>query len=64
MQSDETVKIEALPRGFVWGAVRAGIKTSGNLDLAAAVTVKGAMGAAMFTKNQVVAAPVTVGGGI
>jgi glutamate N-acetyltransferase/amino-acid N-acetyltransferase len=61
MQSDVTVKIEALPRGFVWGAVRAGIKTSGNLDLAAAVTVKGSMGAAMFTKNQVVAAPVTVG---
>jgi glutamate N-acetyltransferase/amino-acid N-acetyltransferase len=59
MQSDQ--KIEGLPKGFVWGAVRAGIKASGNLDLAAAVTVKGAMGAAMFTKNQVVAAPVTVG---
>ena len=61
MQSDETVKIGALPQGFVWGAVKAGIKASGNLDLAAAVVAKGASGAAMFTKNQVVAAPVTVG---
>jgi glutamate N-acetyltransferase / amino-acid N-acetyltransferase len=54
-------KIEALPKGFVWGAVKAGIKASGKLDLAAAVAIKGARGAAMFTKNQVVAAPVTVG---
>jgi glutamate N-acetyltransferase / amino-acid N-acetyltransferase len=61
MQSDETVKIETLPQGFVWGAVKAGIKASGKPDLAAAVAVKGADGAAMFTKNQVVAAPVTVG---
>ena len=61
MQSDERVKVEALPQGFIWGAVKAGIKASGNLDLAAAVAVKGAKGAAMFTRNQVVAAPVTVG---
>src|SRR5271154_566406 len=60
MQSEGT-KIEALPQGFVWGAVKAGIKASGKLDLAGAVAVKGANGAAMFTKNQVVAAPVTVG---
>jgi glutamate N-acetyltransferase/amino-acid N-acetyltransferase len=59
--SDETVKIGTLPRGFVWGAVKAGIKASGKTDLAAAVAVKGAKGAALFTKNQVVAAPVTVG---
>jgi glutamate N-acetyltransferase/amino-acid N-acetyltransferase len=62
---------EALPRGFAWGAVRAGIKASGNLDLAAAVvTGAGAdagakpgvgVGAVMYTSNQVVAAPVTVG---
>ena len=45
----------------MWGAVKAGIKASGKLDLAAAVAAKGATGAAMFTKNQVVAAPVTVG---
>jgi glutamate N-acetyltransferase/amino-acid N-acetyltransferase len=54
-------KIEALPKGFLWGAVKAGIKASGKLDLAAAVAAKGARGTAMFTKNQVVAAPVTVG---
>jgi glutamate N-acetyltransferase/amino-acid N-acetyltransferase len=61
MQSDETLKIEELPKGFVWGAVKAGIKASGKPDLAAAVAGKGTNGAAMFTKNQVVAAPVTVG---
>src|ERR1700722_2483280 len=51
---------QELPRGFAWGAVRAGIKASGKLDLAAAVAAKGAAAAAMFTSNQVVAAPVTV----
>jgi glutamate N-acetyltransferase/amino-acid N-acetyltransferase len=55
------VKIGPLPKGFAWGAVKAGIKASGNLDLAAAVAVKGTSAVAMFTKNQVVAAPVTVG---
>ena len=50
-----------LPAGFVWGAVRAGIKASGNLDLAAAIAPKGATAAAMFTRNQVVAAPLKVG---
>ncbi len=50
-----------LPRGFAWGAVKAGIKASGNLDVAVAVAPRGAAGAAMFTRNQVVAAPVTVG---
>jgi glutamate N-acetyltransferase/amino-acid N-acetyltransferase len=45
----------------VWGAVKAGIKVSGKADVAVAVAAKGANGAAMFTKNQVVAAPVTVG---
>jgi glutamate N-acetyltransferase/amino-acid N-acetyltransferase len=51
----------ALPRGFQWGAVRAGIKASGNPDLAAAVAAAGAVGAVMFTSNRVVAAPVTIG---
>jgi glutamate N-acetyltransferase/amino-acid N-acetyltransferase len=60
MQNDVT-KIEGLPKGFVWGAVKAGIKASGRADLAAAVATKGARGAAMFTRNQVVAAPVIVG---
>jgi glutamate N-acetyltransferase / amino-acid N-acetyltransferase len=61
MQSEQTAKFEALPAGFVWGAVKAGIKASGKPDLAAAVAAKMANGAAMFTKNQVVAGPVTVG---
>ncbi|WP_260705397.1 bifunctional glutamate N-acetyltransferase/amino-acid acetyltransferase ArgJ [Edaphobacter flagellatus] len=52
---------EALPQGFQWGAVKAGIKASGNLDLAAAVAPEGANAAVMFTSNQVVAAPITVG---
>nr|WP_179493365.1 bifunctional glutamate N-acetyltransferase/amino-acid acetyltransferase ArgJ [Granulicella arctica] len=56
MENDVT-----LPLGFVWGAVKAGIKASGNLDVAVAMAPKGAVGAAMFTRNQVVAAPVTVG---
>ena len=55
------VTSDALPQGFRWGAVKAGIKASGNLDLAAAVAVKGTHGAAVFTTNQVVAAPITVG---
>ncbi|MDR3745717.1 MAG: bifunctional glutamate N-acetyltransferase/amino-acid acetyltransferase ArgJ [Acidobacteriaceae bacterium] len=61
----------ALPSGFAWGAVRAGIKASGKTDLAAAVVLKNkagaptaggvAVAAAMYTSNRVVAAPVTVG---
>lgn len=50
-----------MPRGFEWGAVKAGIKASGNLDLAVARVPAGAQAAVMFTSNQVVAAPVTVG---
>jgi glutamate N-acetyltransferase / amino-acid N-acetyltransferase len=50
-----------MPQGFRWGAVKAGIKASGNLDVAVAVPDKIASAAAMFTTNQVVGAPVTVG---
>ena len=50
-----------LPLGFAWGAVRAGIKASGAPDLAAAVVAGGGVAAASYTKNTVVAAPVTVG---
>ena len=53
--------MSGLPLGFEWGAVAAGIKVSGKADLAAAVVAKGGRAAAMFTGNQVVAAPVTVG---
>lgn len=50
-----------LPRGFRWAAVKAGIKASGRTDVAVAVADRAASAAVMFTKNQVVAAPVTVG---
>jgi glutamate N-acetyltransferase/amino-acid N-acetyltransferase len=51
----------SLPRGFRWSSATAGIKASGRPDLALAVCEGGASAAAMFTANQVVAAPVTVG---
>jgi glutamate N-acetyltransferase/amino-acid N-acetyltransferase len=53
--------VEGLPGGFLWAAVKAGIKASGKPDLAACLVEGLAQGAAMFTSNQVVAAPVTVG---
>jgi glutamate N-acetyltransferase/amino-acid N-acetyltransferase len=53
----------ALPLGFRFAAVRAGIKPSGKPDLACIVTDtdRPAGAAALFTSNRVVAAPVTVG---
>jgi glutamate N-acetyltransferase/amino-acid N-acetyltransferase len=63
MNDDAEWMASPLPAGFQWGAVRAGIKSSGNLDIAVAVVcgAGAAVGAAMFTSNRVVAAPVTVG---
>jgi glutamate N-acetyltransferase/amino-acid N-acetyltransferase len=61
MNSEQNSSPYAMPQGFRWGAVKAGIKASGNLDVAVAVADKIANAAAMFTKNQVVGAPVTVG---
>ena len=58
---DGSKQAAALPLGFKWGAVTAGIKASGKPDVAVAVAPKGANAAAMFTRNQVVAAPITVG---
>jgi len=51
-----------VPGGFRWSSATAGIKNSGKPDLALAVCEGTASAAAMFTSNQVVAAPVTVGG--
>jgi len=59
--SESKAGSQVLPQGFRWGAVKAGIKASGKLDVAVAIPDKPANAAAMFTKNQVVAAPVTVG---
>jgi glutamate N-acetyltransferase / amino-acid N-acetyltransferase len=50
-----------LPRGFEFSSIAAGIKVSGRPDLALAEATNGATAAALFTTNQVVAAPVTVG---
>ena len=50
-----------LPLGFQWSSTTAGIKASGKPDVALAVCKGGAVAAAMFTSNQVVAAPVIVG---
>ncbi|MGM9539848.1 bifunctional glutamate N-acetyltransferase/amino-acid acetyltransferase ArgJ [Anaerovibrio sp.] len=48
------------PKGFKAAGVRAGIKKSGNLDLALIYTEKEAAVAGVFTKNAVAAAPVIV----
>jgi len=50
-----------LPQGFLWSAVKAGIKASGRIDVALAEAPLGASAAAMFTRNRVVAAPVQLG---
>ena len=51
----------ALPAGFRAGGVTAGIKPSGRPDLAiVATTGESAAAAAVFTRNQVVAAPIKI----
>jgi len=49
------------PQGFLFSSATAGIKASGKPDVALALIPDGASAAAVFTRNQVVAAPVTVG---
>ena len=48
------------PKGFQAAGVKAGIKKSGNLDVAVIYTEKEAAAAGTFTKNAVAAAPVHV----
>ncbi|MCR5175343.1 MAG: bifunctional glutamate N-acetyltransferase/amino-acid acetyltransferase ArgJ [Anaerovibrio sp.] len=48
------------PKGFKAAGVKAGIKKSGNLDVALIYTEKEAAVAGVFTKNEVAAAPVLV----
>jgi len=50
-----------LPLGFTFSAGAAGIKLSGRADLALVKASPGTTAAAVFTRNRVVAAPVTVG---
>ncbi len=50
-----------IPRGFRFGAVKAGLKPSGKPDFALIVAEAPASAAAVFTANRVTAAPVQVG---
>jgi glutamate N-acetyltransferase / amino-acid N-acetyltransferase len=52
--------ISSLPRGFLWGAVRAGIKPSGRPDLSAIISPETATAAALFTTNKIQAAPLVI----
>ncbi len=61
MADSSLVPATAIPHGFRFSAVRAGIKASGRLDFACALADEPVAAAAMFTSNQVVAAPITVG---
>jgi len=61
MSAATLISPEALPRGFRFAAVKAGIKPSGKPDFAVAVAERTASAAAMFTANRVQAAPIVVG---
>jgi glutamate N-acetyltransferase / amino-acid N-acetyltransferase len=50
-----------IPRGFRFGAVKAGVKASGRTDFALVVADSPASAAAAFTSNRVAAAPVLIG---
>jgi glutamate N-acetyltransferase / amino-acid N-acetyltransferase len=59
MMSDESQIL--LPRGFQFGATKAGLKKSGRTDFALIVADAPASAAAAFTSNRVTAAPVIIG---
>ena len=61
MTQDSLLPHDALPLGFRFTAVKAGLKASGNPDFAVAVADMPASAAAMFTGNKVKAAPLTIG---
>ena len=50
----------SLPHGFLWGAVRAGIKASGRADLSAIVVPQTATAGALYTSNKIQAAPILI----
>jgi len=58
MNLSETV---LLPKGFQFSSATAGIKASGKPDLGLILAGTSSRGAALFTKNRIVAAPVEVG---
>jgi len=49
-----------IPKGFRFGATKAGLKQSGRTDFALIVADEAASAAAAFTSNRVIAAPLTV----
>ena len=49
-----------VPRGFRFGATKAGLKTSGRTDFSLIVADAPASAAAAFTSNRVIAAPLIV----
>src|SRR5262249_41831912 len=60
MDMKDALSEAALPRGFRFSATACGLKKPGALDLALLSSDVPASAAAVFTKNLVVAAPVTV----
>jgi glutamate N-acetyltransferase / amino-acid N-acetyltransferase len=54
------LKSSAIPRGFRFAAVKAGLKASGRPDFALIVADAAASAAAAFTSNRVIAAPLIV----
>ena len=49
-----------IPRGFRFGAAKAGLKKSGRTDFALIVADRPGSAAAVFTANRVIAAPLIV----
>jgi glutamate N-acetyltransferase/amino-acid N-acetyltransferase len=49
-----------VPKGFSFSGVAAGVKASSKPDLALAQCVEGTRAAALFTRNQVIAAPLVI----
>jgi glutamate N-acetyltransferase/amino-acid N-acetyltransferase len=49
-----------IPRGFRFGAIKAGVKASGRTDFALIVADRAASAAAAFTSNRVIAAPLVI----
>ncbi|HVJ09853.1 MAG TPA: bifunctional glutamate N-acetyltransferase/amino-acid acetyltransferase ArgJ [Acidisarcina sp.] len=60
MNSTTFLSDDAVPGGFLFSAVRAGLKASGRSDFACIVAPERASAAAMFTANRVIAAPLIV----
>ncbi len=60
MNSTPFLTDAALPSGFQFAAVKAGLKASGRTDFACIVADEGTSAAAMFTANRVIAAPLIV----